>query len=99
MSIPGQASGGGGGGSGGNLWAELLVLVPLCLVSLAVAWRAGVLRRGSIAGPQRMDDREPLAILVLIMACTFVLWMMVQILCVAAGASVRGGVGSATSPS
>lgn len=88
MSILGEVSGGGGGG--GNVWGELLLLAPLCLVSLAAAWWAGVFRRGSIVGPARLSEREPLAILVLVMACTFVIWMMVQILCVAAGASVRG---------
>ena len=87
MSILGQASGGGGGG---NVWQELLLIVPLCVVSLGVAWWVGVFRRRSIVGPLRLSEREPLAILVLVMACTFVLWMMVQIICVAAGASTRG---------
>jgi membrane protease YdiL (CAAX protease family) len=95
MSILGQASGSGGGG--GSVWGELLLIAPLCLVSLAVAWWAGIFRRGRIVGPPRLSEREPLAILVLVMACTFVLWMMVQIVCVAAGASVRGA-SSATAP-
>jgi membrane protease YdiL (CAAX protease family) len=86
MSILGEVSGGGGG----NVWSELLLIAPLCLVSLAVAWWAGVFRRGSIVGPPRLSQREPLAIMVMVMACTFVLWMMAQIICVVAGASVRG---------
>jgi membrane protease YdiL (CAAX protease family) len=91
MSIVGQATGGQSG-----QWSDLLILVTLLVVgvvSVLTAVRAGVFRRGSIAGPARVAEREPLAMLLLVMGITFFLWFLCQVAVLVPGV---GAAGSAT---
>jgi membrane protease YdiL (CAAX protease family) len=88
MSIVGQATGGQSG-----QWSELLILLTLLVVgavSVLTAVRAGVFRRGSIAGPARVSDREPLAMLLLVLGITFFLWFLCQVVVLVPGVGPAG---------
>src|SRR3954466_2727219 len=78
MSILGQATQPQGGP-----WGELLVFAPPAVASLIIAAFAGVFRRRGIVGPPRIADRESVGALLIILGAGFVLWIMVQVMCVA----------------
>ena len=61
-------------------------LAILLIVALAVAWRMGVLARGSIRGPVRIARRFPLGRLVGVTALGGVAWVFSQVLIVQARA-------------
>jgi membrane protease YdiL (CAAX protease family) len=82
MSILGQATAAQGGVSANLVLA--IVLAALGLVAVWVAARAGVFRRGSITGPPRIAEREPLGMLVLVLGMAVMLLIMTQVLCVTA---------------
>jgi membrane protease YdiL (CAAX protease family) len=78
MSILGQATQPQGGA-----WGELLVFAPPAVVSLIIAALAGVFRRHSIVGPPRIADRETVGAPLIILGVGFVLWIVVQVMCLA----------------
>src|SRR3954466_15021443 len=78
MSILGQAT-----QPQATAWGELLMFAPPAVVSLVIAWLAGVFRRGGVVGPPRLDDRESVGVLLMILGGGFALWSSVQILCLA----------------
>jgi membrane protease YdiL (CAAX protease family) len=64
-------------------WGSLLLFAPPAVVSIVVAALAGVFRRRSIVGPPRVAEGESLGPLLLILGGGFVLWIMLQVLCLA----------------
>jgi membrane protease YdiL (CAAX protease family) len=83
MSILGQATAAAAGEPGGN-WIIPLVAGVLALFAVVVAALAGVFRRGSIAGPSRLGERESLGMLVLVLGMAVLLLIMAQVFCVTA---------------
>ena len=73
----------------------LMIIVPLALAGLVLAWGIGVFRRRSIAGPSRIGDGEPLGMLLVVMGGAVVALIMAQIFCMVILASPKG----ATQPS
>jgi membrane protease YdiL (CAAX protease family) len=64
-------------------WGSLLVFAPPAVVSVVIAALTGVFRRRSIVGPPRVADGESLGPVLLILGGGFVLWIMLQVLCLA----------------
>jgi membrane protease YdiL (CAAX protease family) len=88
MSIVGQTTSGGGAP-----WSDLFVLLILALIgaiSVATAAWAGVFRRGSIKGPPRVGEREPLGMLLVVMAGAFLIWIMMQVVLLMPGVTSSG---------
>src|SRR5881398_2639781 len=72
MSIIGQAT----DAQSAAGWSDLLILLALALlgaVSVVVAARVGIFRRGSIVGPPRVGEREPLGMLVMVLGMAVLL--------------------------
>jgi membrane protease YdiL (CAAX protease family) len=74
-----------------------LVVAALGLVAVWVAARAGVFRRASIVGPQRMGEGESLGMLLLVLGMAVMMLIMTQVLCVMA--PTEGKNASATTKS
>lgn len=85
MSILGQATtaAAAAGGAGGS-WVVPLVAGVLGLFAAVVAAMAGVFRRDSIAGPQRLGERESLGMLVLVIGMAVFTLIIAQVFCVTA---------------
>src|SRR3954470_3662074 len=93
MSILGQATQPQGGA-----WGELLVFAPPAVVSLIIAALAGVFRRRSIVGPPRIADRETVGAPLIILGVGFVLWIVVQVMCLAPAPPTSAAPAPSTEP-
>lgn len=78
---------------------SLVFFAIIALVAAVLAWWVGVFRRGSINGPSRVDDNEPIGLVALLLGLGVVTWFFGQFFCgilIGIGNAAAGGASRPT---